>query len=97
MERIEVSKVLVVDDSKDFLQIALSKLSKRGIYILTAVSFEEAINILRKDNIETVILDFNKANATGLKVINYINTLKIKPTLVPLFFEDKLAHQSLTI
>ena len=90
-------RVLIVDHDQTFLDVAIRKLSQRNFSVVTALSTEEAIDILNKENIDAVVLNFNKANASGMKIIEFIHSLKKKPTILPLssngfeFFETQLA------
>lgn len=85
MDRIVPQKVLLIDQNQEFLQIAFAKLSDRGFDIVTVMTGEEGIDHLKAENFDAVVLDFNKANMSGLKIINYINSLEKKPVLLPLF------------
>lgn len=78
------TKVLIIENDQDFLNIAVEKLSARGFTVLTATSGHEGIEILKKENIEAILLDFNNANKNGTIVTSYINSLEKKPILLPL-------------
>lgn len=78
------TKVLVIENDQDFLNIAHEKLSVRGFTVLTARTGAEGIAILKKENIEAVLLDFSNANENGIIIKNYLNSLERKPILLPL-------------
>jgi DNA-binding response OmpR family regulator len=78
------SKILVIEEDTDFLNIAANKLTQRGFDVFLSSNGKEAIDILKKENIEAILLDFNNANKNGIIVINYIYSLSKRPILLPL-------------
>lgn len=88
------TKVLIIENDQDFLNIAVEKLSARGFTVLTASTGKEGIEILKKENVEAILLDFNNANRNGVVVINYINSLEKKPILLPLQNHAKTYSES---
>lgn len=50
-------KILVVDDEPDILALAVERLKKAGYQILSAVSSEEALEILAKEMPDLILLD----------------------------------------
>ncbi|MBC7712969.1 MAG: hypothetical protein H7177_06505 [Rhizobacter sp.] len=71
-------KILVADDDLTFLEIADEKLSQRGFDVLVA-TLSEAVNILKREVVGTVFIDFNKSKTDGAKVLRLVDSLEVKP------------------
>jgi DNA-binding response OmpR family regulator len=90
-------RILVTDCDQEFLNIATRKLSLRDFIVLTALSAETAISILKAEKIDAIVLNFSNANKNGVMILDYINSLEKKPILLPLsndgfeFFETHSA------
>lgn len=78
------SKILVIEEDVNYLTIASSKLTARGFEVFTSINASDAIEILKRENIDAILLDFDNANKNGIMVINYIYTLSKRPTLLSL-------------
>ena len=73
-------RILIVDDEED-LTIGYSKcLSKVGYEVKTAGSGEEALDLLRQEIFDLVLLDVRLPNMDGLEVLS--KTLEIDPDLI---------------
>ncbi len=51
------TKILVVDDEKIFREIFESHLIRKGFEVITAASGEEALQLIKEDGIDLVLLD----------------------------------------
>ena len=71
MERI---KILWVDDDQDFLAVAKKRLANRGCTVQTASTGPEALESLRSQNIQVVILDVKMPGMNGIEVLKKIKT-----------------------
>ena len=70
--------ILVVDDVKEQRELAVNMLARLGYQVATAASGEEAINYLRKNNADLVVLDMiMDPGIDGLST--YEGILEIKP------------------
>lgn len=58
------AKILVVDDDPDFVEIARTVLLKHGYQVLTAPSGAQALDLMRQDKPDVVILDVMMRGAT---------------------------------
>ncbi len=72
-------KVLLVDDEKGFLNVLSNRLSKRSIYSTKAFSGTEAIQILRKNDFDVVVLDLKMEDMDGIEVLKIMK--KMAPEL----------------
>ena len=64
--------ILVVDDDKDFLKLFTIKLKKRGYSVFSTDNTEEAIRIIKENQIDAVLLDQFLENHDGIELINDI-------------------------
>jgi DNA-binding NtrC family response regulator len=71
MERI---KILLVDDDQNFLSITKKRLAKRGYTVQTASNGAEALESLRSQNIQVVILDVKMPGMNGFEILMKIKT-----------------------
>ncbi len=62
-------KILLVDDNKEYLQATQMILEREGHDVLTAKSGPEALAILKKTEIELVLLDYFMPGMTGAEVV----------------------------
>ena len=71
-------KVLLVDDEKDFIESLAERLQLRNFDVATALSGDDAINLVRKNEFDVIILDVKMPGKSGidtLKEIKNINQL----------------------
>ena len=69
--------VLLVDDEKGYLNVLANRMSKRSIKATKAISGTEAIQILRKQDFDVVVLDLKMEGMDGIEV------LKVMKKMVP--------------
>ncbi|MCK4602568.1 MAG: response regulator, partial [Phycisphaerae bacterium] len=61
--------VLVVDDSTDYLESTKTLLEREGHRVLCAESGEEALQILRENHVDLILLDYYMPKMTGEEVV----------------------------
>jgi diguanylate cyclase (GGDEF)-like protein len=61
--------ILLTDDNQDYLQVTRRLLEREGHKLITASSGPEAIEILRKDKIDLLLLDYYMPGMTGEQVV----------------------------
>ncbi len=66
------TKVLLVDDEKDFIEMLSLRLKEVGEKITVAYSGQEALDTLEKDNIDVVILDIKMPGMDGIETLREI-------------------------
>ena len=66
------TRVLIVDDEKDFVEILALRLNEVGERVSSAYSGEECLKILREKNIDVVILDIKMPGMDGIDTLREI-------------------------
>ncbi|NDV19862.1 response regulator [Pseudodesulfovibrio sp. JC047] len=64
--------VLVVDDEPDFLKLIQRRLAKRNVDVDVATSGESALEQLRKNSVDVVILDVKMPGLSGIETLKEI-------------------------
>jgi len=72
-------RVLLVDDAKDFVEYMRKRLVARGMEILTAYDGMSAIEIIKENPLDVVVLDVLMPKMDGIETLREIK--KIKPEL----------------
>lgn len=66
------SRILVVDDSEDMLEVLRRNLSLKGYKIFTTPNVQEAIEILNSTEVDLVITDLKMPGVGGMELIKHI-------------------------
>ena len=66
------TKVLVVDDEKDFVEMFAMRLEDAGERVRKAYSGEEGLEVLAKSDIDVVILDIKMPGMDGIETLREI-------------------------
>ncbi|MEW6456350.1 MAG: response regulator [Acidobacteriota bacterium] len=81
MNRKEIEKILIVDDDKDWRETIGDILKKQGYKILFAKNGRTSLKILKKENIDLIILDLRLPDISGMEVLekakNMLNPVKV--------------------
>jgi DNA-binding NtrC family response regulator len=75
--QMEAFNVLLVDDEVDFLSTLVKRLKKRGLTPLEAHSGEKALETVKKEKIDVVVLDVKMPGMDGIQTLREIK--KIDP------------------
>ncbi len=75
--------VLLVDDEKGYINVLSNRLGKRSINATKAFSGTQAIQILRKNDFDVVVLDLKMEDMDGIEVLKIMK--KMAPE-VPVIF-----------
>ncbi|MFH2092376.1 MAG: response regulator [Pseudomonadota bacterium] len=67
--------VLLVDDEKGYLNVLSNRLARRSIIATKAFSGTQAIQILRKQDFDVVVLDLKMEDMDGIQVLKVIKKL----------------------
>ncbi len=70
-----IINILLVDDEKGYLNVLSNRLSKRSIHATKAFSGTEAIQILRKNDFDVVVLDLKMEDMDGIEVLKVIKKM----------------------
>ena len=68
-------RLLLVDDEKGFLDVLSNRLSRRLIHPVKAYSGTEAIQTLRKQDFDVVVLDLKMEDMDGIEVLKIIKRM----------------------
>jgi two-component system alkaline phosphatase synthesis response regulator PhoP len=68
--------ILVVDDEKDILELVEYNLSKNGYRVKTAASGEEALELVKENNYDLIILDLMLPGVDGFDICKIIKSDK---------------------
>ena len=71
-DRTGKERILVVDDSKNTLEVLQRNLTSQGYTVFTASGVEEAINILGNTTVELVITDLKMPRISGIDLIRHV-------------------------
>jgi two-component system, OmpR family, response regulator CpxR len=69
-------RVLLVDDEKDFTETLAARLAARNLSAVTAANGDEAISVLKEEDVDVVILDMVMPGRTGIEVLREIKEMK---------------------
>ena len=77
-------RVLIVDDEEDTVQALNIGLKDTGYLIKTTTKFNDAINILRSEEIDVVVTDLKLKDGNGLEILNFVqeNGLNISVIII---------------
>lgn len=68
-------KILLVDDEMDFSRVLARRLDKRGMSVSTASCASEAMETLRLDEMDVVLLDVKMPGRDGVRLLGEIKRL----------------------
>jgi DNA-binding NtrC family response regulator len=79
----KIINVLLVDDEKGYINVLSNRLSKRSINATKSFSGTQAIQLLRKNDFDVVVLDLKMEDMGGIEVLKIMK--KMAPE-VPVIF-----------
>lgn len=65
-------KVLIVDDEEDFVEMFSLRLENQGEKVFTAYSGQEALEVLKEESIDVVMLDIRMPVMDGIETLKKI-------------------------
>jgi DNA-binding NtrC family response regulator len=68
-------RLLLVDDEKDFVDILAKRIKRRKIDVAKAFSGAEAIQALRKQEYDVVVLDLKMEDMDGIEVLKVLKIM----------------------
>lgn len=78
-ERRDRTRVLLVDDEVGFVDVIAKRMSKRNIDVFKAYSGAQALQAMRKNEFDVVILDLKMEDMDGIEVLKILK--KMAPNL----------------
>jgi len=70
------AKVLLVDDEKDFVESLSQRLQLRNFDVKTALSGDEALDLVREQDFDVIVLDVLMPGKDGIETLREIKTIK---------------------
>jgi len=70
------TKVLIVDDEKDFLEIMAERMGARGMEVSTAPSAEKALKMVLKESYDAVIMDLMMPEMDGFTALKLLKATR---------------------
>ena len=74
-------KILVVDDEKDILELIDFNLTKNGYRVRTVTSGEEALDLIKENDYDLIILDLMLPGVDGFDICKIIKADKHKSNI----------------
>lgn len=71
----EPVRVLLVDDEAGFTDVLTKRMGRRGFDVVSAESGTEAIQILRKEDFDVVVLDLKMEEMDGIELLQIIRKM----------------------
>lgn len=78
------SIILVIDDAKDTLMSLEFDLIEAGYKVIAVNGGSQALEILNRQSVDLVLLDFHMPNISGLQVLGHITGMDISPPVIML-------------
>ncbi len=75
-------KVLLVDDEEDFLEAMASRMEARGMTVQTCKSAEEALQKIKAETFDAVILDFMMPGMDGMQALREIKAKRPEAQII---------------
>ena len=90
-------KVLIIDDDPTFLMMLKNFLSKKNFNTRTGISANDALQILKKENFDIILLDFKLPDKNGIDLLKDIKKLNYQaPVILMTSYADiKMAVQAI--
>ena len=89
-----IGRLLIIDDEKWICESLNLLFSRKGLEVSTALSGQEALDLLKAQSADLVILDFNLPDMNGLDVLAGIK--KINPD-IPVIFMTGYGSETISI
>jgi len=79
----KIAKILYVDDEVSALKVLSAIIKKAGFDVITASTAEEAISLLKKTEVNIIILDYRLPGMDGIEMLRWLKQEGIKvPTVM---------------
>ncbi len=91
-----MSKILVVDEEIDILEVTKKFFNKRGFDVFIASNGMEAFRLIKDENPDLVLLDFNLPGMNGVEVLKKTRESKLdtKIIMVTGFDTEKVINET---
>ena len=94
--RIHIPSLLITDDDRDFRETLRDVFLPRGFRALVAADGEEALDIVRREQVHLVLLDMHMPRLTGLETLRRVKQLDaaLPCILISAGMDDVLAEEA---
>lgn len=72
MDRLIATKIMLVDDEEDFIELLSQRLETRGLKVVAVTSGEEAITRTDDQNIDVAVVDLAMPGIDGIETLKQI-------------------------
>jgi two-component system, NtrC family, response regulator HydG len=84
-----MKKVLIIDDDPTFLMMLKNFLEKKGFIARGGISANDALNILKKERFDIILLDFKLPDKNGIDLLKDIKEINLEvPVLLMTSYAD---------
>jgi DNA-binding NtrC family response regulator len=90
-----MNKILVVEDNKSMREMLANILEEKGYSVKTADDAPDALLLLKKENFEVIVSDFQMPGASGLDFLKKVKHLGIPFVLLTAFGSIELAVEAM--
>jgi len=90
-------KILLVDDEQDFLQLMKFWLESKGYSVVTAGDGEAAIDLVKKEELNIILIDLRMPKMDGVETIKRIRGFNkdIPIIVISAYVDDPMATESM--
>jgi len=89
------SNILIIDDDKNILKILSKLLEKEGYAVTTTETGQEALDKIKNQNYNVVLIDVKLQDVNGLNLLDQIH--KIAPDMVKIILTGHPSDEDMTI
>ncbi|MCJ2164505.1 MULTISPECIES: response regulator [unclassified Pseudodesulfovibrio] len=68
-------RVLLVDDEVGFVEVLAKRMGRRGYLVTSSISGTEAVQVLRKNDFDVVVLDLKLEDMDGIEVLQIMKKM----------------------
>lgn len=69
-------RVLLVDDEEEYASVLSERLARRGMEIVTATRGDEALAVVKNENVDVALVDLMMPGMSGLELLRQIKRLR---------------------
>jgi len=77
-------KLLLVDDEEDFIESLAERLQLRDFEVTTALNGNDAINLVKENDYDVIVLDVKMPGKDGIETLREIKNIKLLPQVIML-------------
>jgi len=75
-------RILLVDDEEDFLEIMAERMAARGFEVVTCTTAEQALNKIKAETFDAIILDFMMPGMDGMHALKEIKSQRPESQII---------------